>query len=313
MSRNRVNIKMQLHKQLDNLMKIGVKKKKEKPGGEHFNPNRSEGIHSYKTADTYRSVIDKFGDFCKDQGIRNLSEIDRTVVVAYVESRREKSSWTISKDLSAINKVLNTRYTGKEFGIGQRTQDAVIHNRGLLTANSTRDLPQNQLALHFARATGCRRQSILLATPAQAIWDGSAGRTVIGFTLREKGGRVRNALVLPSERAWVTDLVNSRFTERGKYGNLIDHCDSHCNPHYDRGTYAQEMYAAMVAARDSGTDIYMGHRDTFINQDALDKALRTSPYKGETAHGYDKHICTELSQQLGHNRIDVVVRSYLDK
>ena len=316
MSRKKKNVKMELNNRLNELLQIGQKKIKEKTGGEHFNPNRAPGIHSVKTADTYRRIINQFGDYCKMTDVKDVRDIDRNVVRGFMATRSKESSWTASKDLSALNKVLETHYTPKEFGYGRRTQDAVVHNRGILTANSTRDLPQNADVLHFARATGCRRQSILLATPAQAIWDGavgSTGGTVIGFTLREKGGRVRNALVLPSERAWVTDLVNSRFNERGKYGNLIDHCDSHCNPHFDRGTYAQEMYAAMVAARDSGADIYMGHRDTFINQDALDKAIRTSPYKGETAHGYDKHICAELSQQLGHNRIDVVVRSYLCK
>ena len=311
MSRKKKNIVIQLNNRVNELLQIGQKKVKEQPGGEHYNPNRAPGIHSVKTADTYRRVINQLGEYCKSRGVRDVSDINHETIAGFMASRSSESSWTASKDLSAINKVLGTHYTPKEFGFARRTQEAVVHNRGILTDNSTRALPLNADALHFARATGCRRQSILLATPAQAIR--SEDGTVIGFHLREKGGRVRDALVLPSERGWLTSFVNDREAERGVYGTLIDHCDSHCNPHYDRGTYAQEMYAAMVEARDNGTDIYMGHRDTFINDEALEKALCTSPYHGDTAHGYDKHICAELSQQLGHNRIDVVVRSYLKK
>ncbi len=316
MSRKKKNIVIQLNNRVNELLQIGQKKVKEQPGGEHYNPNRAPGIHSVKTADTYRRVINQLGEYCKSQGVKDVSDINHETIAGFMASRSGESSWTASKDLSAINKVLGTHYTPQEFGFARRTQDKVVHNRGILTDNSTRDAPRNQLALHFARATGCRRSSILSVTTNKAIWDGaagSAGGIVIGFTFTEKGGRTRSALVLPSERTWVTKLVNDRTAERGPKGRLVDTCDSHCNPHYDRGTYAQEMYAAMVEARVKGEDIYCGHRDTFINEKALENALEKSPYHGKTAHGYDKHICAELSQQLGHNRIDVVVRSYLNK
>lgn len=311
MSRNKKNIKMQLHEILNGMMRFGEKKEKEQPGGAHYNPNRAPGIHSYRTADTYRDVIDSFGEYCKQAGVKKVGQIYKATVAGYMDSRRQESSWTASKDLAAINKVLGTHYTPKEFGFSRRTQDKVVHNRGVLTDNSTRASPLNADALHFARATGCRRQSILLATPAQAIR--SEDGTVIGFHLREKGGRVRDALVLPSERGWLTSFVNDREAERGVYGKLIDHCDSHCNPHFDRGVYAQTLYREMMDARETGTDVYAGHRETFINQDALDKALRTSPYRYEYAHGFNVAVCAEISQQMGHNRVDVVIRSYLNK
>lgn len=309
MSRNKTNIKIQLNNRLNQLLRIGEKKVKETREAKNFNPNRSEGIHSVKTAETYRRTINTFADYCKAQGIKKIDEIDFKLIGSFVATRSNLSAWTVSKDLAAINKVLNTYYKPKDFGFGNRQRDQIVHNRRVLTANSTAKAERNQSALWFARATGCRRSSILTVTADKAIRQ--ADGTVIGFRFCEKGGRERNALVLPSERERMTEYVDARQGERGERGRLIDVCDRNCNPHYERAEYANRLYAELKEYRDRKEDIYAGYRHRFIDEKQLQKALSHPRYQRETVHGYETKICAEISQALGHNRIEVVVNSYL--
>ena len=57
MSRKKENIKMQLNRRLNELLRIGHKKQPETKGTPNYNPTRSEGVRSVSTADTYRKSI----------------------------------------------------------------------------------------------------------------------------------------------------------------------------------------------------------------------------------------------------------------
>ena len=59
MSRKNINITMQLNRNIDNLLRIGEKKIKD----DRTNPNRVDGIHSIKTADTYRQTARALGNY----------------------------------------------------------------------------------------------------------------------------------------------------------------------------------------------------------------------------------------------------------
>ncbi len=309
MSRNKNNIKIQLNKRIDDLLRIREKKVKETRGTPHFNPNRSEGIHSIKTAETYRQVINIFAEYCKTQGIKDVAQIDSKIIGSFVATRSNLSSWTISKDLAAINKVLDTHFTPRDFGIKERSRDQIVNNRRAHTEHSTAAAERNQAALWFAYSTGCRRSSILTVTADKAIR--SEDGIVIGFQFKEKGGRERDAIVLPSERQTMTDYVNARIAENGENCRLVDTCDRNCNPHYYRAEYANELYGELKEYRDRGEDIYAGYRSRFIDERHLQKALSHPRYQREFVHGYETRLCAEISQALGHNRIEVVVNSYL--
>ena len=110
MSRNKENIKMQLNRRLNELLRIGQKKQKETKGMPNYNPSRSEGVHSVSCADTYRKSLNTFGDYCKTQNIRSIDQIDEKVVEGFLQSRRNLSGDTISKDLSSVNKGLGSNY-----------------------------------------------------------------------------------------------------------------------------------------------------------------------------------------------------------
>ena len=121
MGRNRKNITIQLNKRIDALLRIG--EKKVKVGG------RVDGIHSVKTADSYRGTAQRLSSVCKDLGVRNIDDIDKSVIERYMEDYRNASAWTVSRELSATNKILGTSYTPRDFGFTQRRTYTSVKNK----------------------------------------------------------------------------------------------------------------------------------------------------------------------------------------
>lgn len=295
MGRKHKNIKIQLNRALDKLLCLGTKKIKN-----DTNPNRAAGVHSASTATTYRSVINVFAEYLKGEGVRNIEDISEVHVRGFLDSRADKSQWTLSKDLSAVNKVLGTQYDGKTMGLKGRHAQSILNNRGF-AKQDTSHLPRNREALRFVAATGIRRQSIATITPSQAVY-GRSGM-VVGFRVVEKGGRERCCVVLEGERQWVTQLVEAH---RDKPGSpMLNGVDKNANPHFYRAVYARALYEDL---RETG-DYYDGMRGLFINEKAADRAL--GRYAHDTCHGYDLHMVAEVSQNMGHNRLDVVLTHYL--
>ena len=311
MGRNHKNIKIQLNQKLDSLLRIGQKKQKETIGSANYNPNRSEGIHSIQTAQTYRQVINDFGSFLKNEGVKDISQIDRQIVAKYMETKKGQSKWTTAKIASSLNKVLGTTYTPSDFGIKHRSQSEIIHNRRILVANSTADKEINQDALWFASCTGARRETLMSVTANNAIRNDDG--QVIGFRFEHcKGGKTGCALVLPSEREKMTSFVDDKIATAGQNAHLISHCSKNCNPHFERGNYAQSLYTCLKEAKDDGRDLYDGRRDLFIDQHKYEQAISHPRYSAPTVRGYDTSVLAEVSQNLFHCRISITFL-YLDK
>ena len=297
MGRKHKNIKIQLNKALDNLLCLGTKKIKN-----DANPNRAEGIHSAATATTYRSTINTFAEYLKGEGVRNIADITQAHVRGFLDSRADKSQWTLSKDLSALNKVLGSRYDGKVMGLTGRHAQSIVNNRGFAKQGTSRS-ERNAEAIRFVSATGIRRQSIATITPSQAIY-GQSG-AVVGFRVVEKGGRERCCVVLEGERAWVTQFVQTHAAQ--PEAPMLNAVDRNANPHYYRGEYARALYEDLRAAG----DYYDGMRAMFVNDSTAERAM--GRYAHDTCHGYELRVVAEVSQNMGHNRLDVVMTHYLTR
>lgn len=309
--RNHKNIKIQLNQRLDSLLRIGQKKQKEKVGSPNYNPNRSEGVHSIETAKSYRKIANDLGSFLKNEGVKDISQIDRQVIAKYMETKKGQSKWTTAKICSGINKLLSTNYTPADFGIGHRSQKEVVLNRGNFPTHSTADRASNQDALWFAGSTGARRETLMSVTANQAIRNDNG--QVIGFRFEHcKGGKTYCALVLPDQRAKMTSFVDNKIASAGQNARLITHCDSNCNPHYERRQFAQSLYCCLKEAKDNGTDLYDGRRGLFIDERKMAQAMSHQRYSAPTVRGYDTSVLAELSQNLAHNRISVTL-VYMDK
>ena len=304
MGRNRKNITIQLNKRIDALLRIGEKKVKSR--------GRVDGIHSVKTADSYRGTAQRLSLVCKSMGVRNIEDIDKSVIERYMEDYRNASAWTVSRELSATNKILGTSYTPNDFGFTQRrTYTSVKNNRADLPPTSTAHRAENQDGLYFASVTGCRRSSITTATANDAVRN--ANGLIIGFNFCEKGGRERVSLVLPSERQNLTYWVDSKL--KGGHSPdapLIDYISRNAGCHRMRSEYARELYTELKEAKERGVDVYEGRKyELFINRDKYDYSYNNPRFRGDTIHGFDKDITLEVSFALGHNRLDVSLYSYL--
>ena len=255
--KNGGNIKMQLNKRIDNLLRIGEKKVK----NDSTNANRAEGIHSIQTAETYRKTANLFGEYLKGQGVKNIGEITREHVQGFLDSRGgdARSGYTNSKDISAINKLLDSRYTVRDFGLSNRSYKNITNNRGL-AARDTSFSERNRLALEFVRACGMRRSSIANIKPSDFVRDEKG--VCIGLHLVEKGGRERNAVIIERDRENITALVDKSLRENGDKP-FIKAPDSNSNPHYFRALYAVQLYQDLQQARDDSRDYYNGLRDMF--------------------------------------------------
>jgi hypothetical protein len=311
MGRNRKNITIQLNRRIDELLRIGEKKVKV--------DGRAEGIHSVKTADSYRGTAGRLAEVCKASGVKNIEDIDKSVVERYMESYRNASAWTVSRELAATNKILGTSYTPSDYGFTQcRTHVSVKNNRGDLPPTSTAHKAENQEALYFASVTGCRRSSLdpsskTAVTASDAVRN--AQGQIIGFRFVEKGGRERVSAVLPSERQNLTQWVDSKL-KSGLSPNepLISHIDKNMGSHRMRAEYARELYNELKEAKERGIDIYDGRKyELFINRDKYEHSYNNPRFKGDIIHGLDKSIVLETSFSLGHCRIDVCLYSYLLK
>ena len=150
MGRKNKNITIQLNRRIDELLRIGEKKVKV--------DGRVATINSVQTADSYRGTANRIGEVCKAMGVRNIEDIDKGVIERYMESYRNASMWSVSREVAAANKLLGTSYTPRDFGFTQRrTYTSVKNNRGELPKTSDANNPKNQDGLYLAAVTGCRR------------------------------------------------------------------------------------------------------------------------------------------------------------
>jgi hypothetical protein len=250
-------------------------------------------------------------------GIKNIEDIDKSVVARYMESYRDASAWTVSRELAAISKIRGETITPKELGFTQRrTYTSVKNNRGDLPPSSTANKPENQDALYLASVCGCRRSSLDPSSPT-AVTANDAIRNeqgqIYAFRLLEKGGRERISLVLPSEQGSLTRWVDSKLKGGHSADDpLIDYISKNAPCHRMRSEYARDLYAELKDAKERGVDVYEGRKyELFIDRDTYDYSYNNPRFKSDTPHNFQKDLALEVSFNLGHGRLDVSLYSYL--
>ena len=309
MGRKNKNITIQLNNRINELLRIGEKKVKVN--------GVAEGIHSVKTAEQYRKTALRLSKVCKEMGIKNIEDIDKSVVARYMEAYRDASSWTVSRELASISKIRGETITPKELGFTQRrTYTSVKNNRGELPKSSSANKPENQDALYLASVCGCRRSSLDPSSPT-AVTANDAIRNehgqIYAFHLVEKGAKHRVSLVLPSERGNLTRWVDGKLKDgHSPDAPLISHIDRNLGSHRMRAEYARDLYAELLEAKQRGVDVYEGRKyELFIDKDKYDYSYNNPRFKSDTPHNFQKDLALEVSFALGHNRLDVSLYSYL--
>lgn len=294
------NIKIQLHNKMNSLVKLGSSKHEMKKAYKEYckhnkikwNPAKTPFIYAAKTADAYRQTINEFSRWLKDQkeeiwSSKNLDNITKEVAYEYLQQR--ESAWTISKDMSALNKVLNLNLNKAEGNLKERSYHDVTRSRGV-KAHDTKYNPENYKdQIEFAKAFGCRRESILGGDYQVKEISLFKHEGKVYVCVIEKGGRYREAPCLEKYQSRIEDKYNvqdrdpSSKNEFIKLYNsrndnyLFNKYTSKIDNHSFRHEYAKELYYELASKKDN---------------------LKTDYH-----NKFDSSIVQEVSYALGHNRI----------
>lgn len=308
----KISFKEQMFRALNTLNCFGQSKYQAKQKSyQQGNHGKVDGIYSKKTMQDYKKVAEQFHSWAKSKGYRfhSLSEVSDEHIKQYLTERQADglSAWTISHDLSALNKIFHRDISKKDTSLKSRRNADIKNNRGLGNNYRTSVYSKNEVLTAFLSATGIRRQSITTISPTDAIRNENG--TIIGFHVIEKGGKPRNCYVIKGKQAEITAFVDKHLSKHGNkpFWNKVD---KNLNTHWYRGNYAQSLYNDLVTAHNSRQDYFEGYRDTFVNASKLAQA---TDGHGVITKGYDTESLAIVSQNLGHNRIDVVYSNYLSR
>lgn len=275
------------------------------------NKGKISGIYSKKTMQDYKKVAEQFSVWTKDNGFRfkNLNDVSNEHILQYLIEKQNKgvSPWTISHDLSALNKIFSRDISKKGTILKSRKNADIKNNRGLGNNYRPSVYARNKDLISFLSATGIRRQSITSIRPSDAIRNDKD--IIIGFRLLEKGGKSRNAYVIKNNQTDITAFVDNHLKEHGNtpFWNKVN---KNLNTHWYRAEYANTLYKDLLNASTKGLDYFDGYKEYFIDSAKLTQA--TSGHR-KTTKGYDTQCLAMVSQNLGHNRIDVVYTNYLNR
>ncbi len=193
-----------------------------------YNPSKVDGIFSIKTMESYRQTAKEFSLWAANNGYKNANDITRETAGRYLQERQcdKKSAWTISKDMSALNKIFKFNLSKAELGLKNRSLNDITRSRNE-TENDKRNFNKFADQITFAKATGCRRESVKKVKPEDCVRN--ANGKVVAVELTEKGGKTRVAPVLNEYKDKVTEVVDKHSAGTGK--PLFDTYDSHIDNH----------------------------------------------------------------------------------
>lgn len=323
MSRARTNKRGSLNYQINQRMRemdrIGESryeaKKDYKENIENNTTGKTIGIHSYKTFETYKSSIKQFTKWANenDRGIRNIEDVKEQDIKDYIKYRAEEgySSYTYSKDLSALNKVFNHDVLKKDCDVSNRSYTEITNNREMKEHHNHINYNNYRDVITTIQATGMRRESLEKVSPSSFNYDNNGypvsvrlqdERKYGGQNMCEKGGRSRVAEVPVNMREELKEVIDSKLEENNgdMYKPMFDHVPSRLGTHRFRQEYAENTYKSYLEEYGYGTRTL---EDTGKEQYEGNKNIEF--------RGYDVGALYHTTKMLGHNRLDVVKYNYL--
>ena len=238
----------------------------------------------------------------------DIDLVDRDVMKEYLISQSERglSASTISADMAMLNKIFEAELTKAEMNLASRRIDEFVNNREGRTFEQLQAKEKD--AVLISRALGCRR-SELLQLNSKSLYKTSDGK--IYAYISGKGGKVRVAECLANSQKWIEERfknhinrigdINELSLKRSDYNaitsdseRLIDNVRSNAPIHrLGRQIYAQELLRQVEREERYGELL------------PQNRASVTEYYKtnGIVMHRYHAQV---VSQNLGHNRIDVL-------
>lgn len=295
-----------LHKQIsdDLISKLALGESKYQAKREGRDKDK---IYSQDTYHTYAKWCHAYADFViAETGDRHTDIAD---AIEYAEDYittmidEGKSPYTIKMVRSALAKLYDCqgvdicKYTpprvrteilrSRDHYIESEKTDKMILNQSKRAGHFSETT--NADIVNFARGTGLRRCELTSVRGDQLYKDADGNYRIALKGSQCKGGRPRSPKIIGDH---IDDIVE-KFRAAGN-GRVWDKVPAAMDVHYYRAQYAKDMYNSI--ARDI---------------DTIPRAERYDCRGDLRGYHYDKIALQEVSHNLGHNRIRVVVDNYL--
>ena len=283
MRQREIKLRKQLHDSLREKYNQGYGKPKHGLKDKH---NSTPAIHSTNTYKTYNRAVNKFADWCKDKGIKTMPEAKERIPEYMDKLNSEgKSAFTQSTIMSGLAKAFGIHTTDINYQLPQRKRSDIIRSRDVAARDKHFSAEKNQELIRFCEATGLRRRELEALRGSQMVLKGDKVYLSIE---NGKGGKKRLVEVVKHERL-VKDMC-----ERAGSGKVFPKVHSSADIHFYRGNYAKAIYHKY--ARDISK--LEKHEKYFCRGDM----------KGQV---FDREAMRIASENLGHNRVDVIANNYL--
>lgn len=254
-------------------------------------------IHSDKTLEVYKGIALRFAHWARDTyGIRTLAALDQdadALVTLYLAARLDAghSPHTLMTVRSALRMFYRPAYPAAirdhcvsrlsaDVVVPRRRRDAIVRSRGPVAMDQDIVLDRYTALIAFCRATGLRRRELEALTAGDV--DDFKGSLVV-HVRNGKGGKQRLVPVLPEG----ADAVRAAIQGLAASSLIFPRVPVRLDIHAYRRAYAQALYCE-------------------------DGTRPLPPAEGRLPRGcIDHDRALYVSRALGHNRIDVLTRSYL--
>lgn len=286
----RGSIIYQVKQRFEELYAIGTSKHEAKQNWKEYctrnnlpwNPAYSPKIHSINTFKQYKEIALHFATWAREEkGCRSLEEA-RPYVKEYL-LRSERSPWSVRRDMGALAKLYGC--SSRDFGVDPPRRERAIIGRSREERKHDREisLERYRNVVDFCRGTGLRRKELKALEKRDIYRD---GEKVFVHVREGKGGRERTVQVLEPYREHIWAL---RSQIDAKDAKIFEHIPNRLDVHSLRREYAQNLYEELSRDKDPSGQVY----------------------RTRDGREYDREILREVSENLGHSRLDVVVKHYL--
>lgn len=271
-----------------------------------WNPAKADGIFSRGTMGTYIGAVSGLARYAAEHGARRPADLTAQMGADYLRAMHAEgqSAWSIATAAAAANKAMGWDLSPAALGLPSRRKADIARSR-VPRAHDSRDFSAFADQIMVAKATGIRRQSMLVIRPTDCVRDSQG--TVVGVSVTEKGGRHRVAPVLAACRADVTAIVDKALQARGAGVPIFGKYDAHIDNHHYRAEYAGALLHQLEAERASGRPLFGGAFALGEYAHLRGRDARRKP----VTQGHDTDLLAAVSGALGHARIDVILRHYL--
>ena len=183
---------------------------------------------------------------------------------------------------AALRMFFSDRDLATAITLPPRRRENITRSRGAAKLDKHFQPQHWQTQINFLKACGLRL-SELRDLLVREVYTNAEGHLVV-HVRNGKGGRRREAVVIPGKEQEVLAVIQDRPPD----AHVFEHLAKHMDIHSYRRQYAQALYQYYAPGRE------------------------LPPAQGRLKRNtYDRDAAERVSWSLGHNRIDVVLRHYL--